>query len=381
MIIDMHCHYVFTRRFAVAGERFSFEPAVAPDGPAVDACLAPRLTRGVGWRLWKWMLGFDQRLRPGAPADEALEGWYARHLRSAAGPERFVLLAFDRYHDDAGRRPPFPERSKQRGSDMYTSNSLVRAACRAHPQRFLFGASVHPYREDAVACIDEVFAAGACLLKWIPLHQNINVRDPRTLAVLRRCAELGLPLLVHCGPEFSLATQHPEYERVGPLLDVLRELRRESRMPTVIVAHVGTPVTPLGDHASLRLTRAALTGEFADAPLYADISALTAWGKTRYLRQLARCQELHHKLLFGSDFPVPLGLPRLRRDLGAAYRDIAAEPAWPARALRVYRTVGFNEIVFRRAATLLPNVDFFAPRPGGGEGPSLTTGGAAAKLD
>ena len=134
-------------------------------------------------------------------------------------------------------------------------------------------------------------------------------------------------------------------------------------MPPTIVAHLATPVTPFGEWNSFRTLIEALLGEFADAPLYADIAALTAWSKTRWLRGIARRQHLHPKLLFGTDFPVPLALPCLRRELGQAYRQVAAEPSWPQRALQVYRHLGFNEIVFHRAAELLPNLDAFAREP------------------
>jgi predicted TIM-barrel fold metal-dependent hydrolase len=362
MIIDIHCHYTFTHRRANVAERFSFEPAERDGQPAFDSCLAPRVLRRWTWRVWPWLLGMAGRQRPGAELDRRIEEWYEQHLLARGPLQRCVLLAFDAYHDDRGRRPPFPETRRQRGSDMYTSNALIRATCRRYPDRYLFGASVHPYRAAAVACVDEVFAAGACLLKWIPQHQNIDCRDPRTISVLRRCAAVGLPLLLHYGPEFTLANQHPEYRAIAPLLDVLRQLRREGGMPTVIVAHVATPVTPLGDWRSYRLLVAALLGEFADAPLYADISALATWGKLPFLWQLAARQELHHKLLFGTDFPVPLATPRLWRDPGHAYRRVAGEASWPQRTLHIYRHLGFNEIVFHRAATLLPNVDYFARR-------------------
>ena len=54
-------------------------------------------------------------------------------ILGAEGPiEKSVLLAFDAYHDNAGQRPPFPEHNRQLGSDMYTSNTLIRDACRRH---------------------------------------------------------------------------------------------------------------------------------------------------------------------------------------------------------------------------------------------------------
>jgi hypothetical protein len=75
---------------------------------------------------------------------------------------------------------------------------------------------------------------------------------------------------------------------VEPLLEALRVLRRAGCMPTTIVAHLATPITPVGGRASYHALLAALRGEFSDAPLYADISALTSWGKVGWLRQVAR---------------------------------------------------------------------------------------------
>jgi hypothetical protein len=362
MIIDVHCHYTLTARRADVAERFSFEPPEHEGRPAYDSCVAPRLARQLKWKILRRIMRLPRGLPSGPELDEHVEAFYCRHLLADGPIERFVLLAFDEYHDDSGRRRPFPSKAGERGSDIYTSNTLVRDLCRRHPDRFLFGASVHPYRPGAVAAVEEVFAAGACLLKWIPLHQNVDVADPRTVAVLEKCAELGLPILVHYSEEFTLTTQHPEHRPLVGLLHVLRRLRRRGTMPTTIVAHLATPVAPWGERASHHLLTSAMLGDFANAPLYADISALTALSKTGWLRGIARRQELHGKLLFGSDFPVPLGWPFLRRKLG---RRVCNEirrrqPAWPNQAVEIFRHAGFNEIVFHRAAALLPNLDFFA---------------------
>ena len=368
MIIDIHCHYTLTRRQAAASERFSFEPlaeagdeqsAEAEPPTAYDSCVSPRAMARPLWRLARRALGMPPA---GAELDRLLEVKYEQHLLADGPIERFVLLAFDAAYNDDGRCPPLPGPGDQFGSDIYTSNSLIRDLCRRCPDRFLFGASVHPYRPDAAACVEEVFAGGACLLKWLPLHQNVDAADPRTVAVLRTCAALGLPVLVHYGGEFTLTTQRPEHRSVRPLLETLRELRRTGEMPCTIVAHVATPITPLGNRDSHRVLLDALQGEFADAPLYADISALTTMGKAGFLRRIVRRQELHAKLLFGSDFPVPPGLWRLRSDLGGDYRHLAVVPSWPQRAALVNRRLGFNEVVFHRAAELLPQVDFFKPR-------------------
>src|SRR5690606_28695608 len=113
----------------------------------------------------------------------------------------------------------------------YVSNTYARDLWRRHPLRILFGASIHPYRgcgdKTAVEMLDEVAASGAVLIKWLPLAQNISARDPRTVAFLRRAAELDMPMLIHYGGEKILANNHREHEDPAPLLQTLRELRQE----------------------------------------------------------------------------------------------------------------------------------------------------------
>lgn len=354
MIIDVHCHYALSARLASPEiERFSFEPAFDPRRTAYDSYLAPRSLNRLSFRMYRRLAGIDARIPPGPELDAALESWFEEHLLASGPIDRFVLLAFDEYHTAAGERPLPPTTRSERGGDMYTSNSMIRALCRARPDRFMFGASVHPYRENAVECVREVAAAGAVLLKWLPLHQNIDIADERTLAVLRACAAVGLPVLVHYNEEFTLATQHPEHMGLSALLEVLRLLRAECCMPTTIVAHVASPVTPLGIEQPFYDLCRAMLFEFADAPLYADISALTTFGKIKYLRLLANRQDLHSKLLFGTDYPVPVSVFRLRGDLGRAYKVIRACRSWPQQVAQICRTLGFNEIVFRRAESLL----------------------------
>lgn len=316
----------------------------------------------LSFRVFRWLLGISGKLPAGPPLDNRLEEIYDAHLLAAGPIDRFVLLAFDAYRDRHGRLTPPPEYPSAAGGDMYTSNSLIRAMCRARPDRFLFGASVHPYRPDAVAAVREVFAAGACLLKWLPLHQNIDIEDPRTIDVLRCCAEIGLPVLAHYNAEFTLTTNHPEQVPIAPALGVLRRLRVEGKMPTFIAAHVATPVTSWGDWEPHQQLLQAMTGEFADAPLYADISALTTLGKIRFFRALAERQELHGRLLFGTDFPVPAALWRIRDLLRREYKPTLANPSWPQRVALACRHAGFNDITFHRASMILPNLEAFAHR-------------------
>jgi predicted TIM-barrel fold metal-dependent hydrolase len=359
MIIDVHCHVGYSaRRVDPKAPRFSFEKNGAVGAPGLDSYLSPRLLSRPTWYFIRRWLGLERGLAPGEAIDSAIDKINERHWAGAPGVDRFVLLAFDEYYDDNGRVIGPSPRMGKRGGDLYVSNSLVRAMCVARPERFLFGASLHPYRteggRDACSMLEEFAVAGAVLIKWLPLHQNIRAEDPRTVAFLRAAARLRVPLLIHYGGEMSLARQHMEFAHPGPMLDVLRRLRAEGEMPTVIVAHVATPSFTWRSADGHRRLVDALLGEFADAPIYADISALAAFGRTPWLRRLAFNKPLHKKLLFGTDYPIPVMLRRFRRHIEpAAYARIAVEPSWIQQDLLLKQALGFDSCVFTQAQSLL----------------------------
>lgn len=364
--MDVHCHVGQKRRPAEPGERFSFEPAgpakdgngqpSAPGAPAWDAYLSDRLTGGLSFRLARWWLGISSG--SDRETDEGIERLLLHHILGACQLERAVALAFDEYHTNEGEALGPRARRAGRGTDLYVSNTYVRQLWRRYPRRILFGASIHPYRQSAnqtaLDMLEEVTAAGAVLIKWLPLAQNISGRDPRTIAFLRRAAELRMPMLIHYGGEKCLGNAHPEFEDPAPLLQTLRGLRAEGGMPTVIVAHVATPALwPLESGRYFRALITALLGEFSDAPLYADISALALPQRARWLKKLARTPAVHRKLVYGSDFPLPAVTWCFRRELGRLRRAIGSLESWLDRDIMLKSALGFGEDVFLRAGKLL----------------------------
>ncbi len=125
-------------------------------------------------------------------------------------------------------------------------------------------------------------------------------------------------------------------------------------MPTVIVAHVATPSFRWQSHQGCDALVEALLGEFADAPLYADISALAAFGRTPWLRRFAKQRELHRKLVWGSDYPIPVLVNMFWMSLSRdKRRRISSLPSWIERDLHLKRALGFDECVFTQAAEIL----------------------------
>jgi len=274
--------------------------------------------------------------------------------------DRVVVLALDQYHTADGEVRGPCRRGVRFGTDLYVSNTYVRQLWLRHPRRLLFGASIHPYRRwgkaTATDMLEEVAAAGAVLIKWLPLAQNIDMGHPLTMAFLRRAGEIGMPMLIHCGDEKALGNMHPEYADPTALLWAMRRLREEGKMPTVIVAHAATPALwPVTPGRTFRILVGALLGEFADAPLYADLAGLGLFNKAHWLNRLIKMRAIHHKLVYGSDFPIPPTLLAFSLQLGHLYHEIRAMPSWLDRDISLKSALGIGEDVLTRGSVLLGN--------------------------
>ena len=355
MIVDVHCHLALSaRRVDPAIERFSFEPEGARGMAGFDAYMPPRMVRSIPFRFLARRLGLDASCGPGEELDLEMERVWRHHLLECPGVDKIALLAFDEYHTDDGE-PLGPVGSGMpRGSSLYVSNSLVHAWCVAHPQKLLFCASVHPYRRGAVEALEEVHARGAVLMKWLPVTQNIDPTDERTLTFVHRAGELGMPLLIHYGGERTLRRQHAAQENPQPMLELLARLHRGGVMPPTIIAHVATPSLPWQRRPWVQYLLDAMTGPLADAPLYADIAAL--YYKGSWLKRIVddpTFAPIRNRLVFGSDFPVMPTTLFLWRRVRGHRAEIQAATSWVERSMQIMRAAGFDEAVFDRGGEVL----------------------------
>jgi predicted TIM-barrel fold metal-dependent hydrolase len=139
-----------------------------------------------------------------------------------------------------------------------------------------------------------VAANGAVLLKWLPSIQHIDPADQRLVPFYRKLAELGLPLLTHTGEESSFTWTRDE------LGDPQRLRLPLSLGVNVIAAHAASNGRNGGEPNHLRFLR--LCREYPN--LYADISALTQLNRLGHLQRLLQHDELHSRLLYGTDMPL-----------------------------------------------------------------------------
>jgi len=272
-IIDLHCH-------------------TAGIGAGGSGCfVSDALRRSYKFRLYLRAFGVTAR-EVEAQGDGLIITRIAETLAGSRHVRRAVILALDGAVDANGGLD-------RAHTEVYVPNEFVAAEVARH-SNLLWGASVNPYRPDALARLEWAKAHGAVLVKWLPSIQRIDPADPRLIPYYRKLAELHLPLLTHTGNEHSFTQATDE------LCDPDRLRRPLQQGVTVIAAHAATTGRFAGEPSLDRLAR--LMAEYPN--LYADISSLTQVNKLGDLGDALQRPELRHRLLYGTDFPL-VNMPAL----------------------------------------------------------------------
>lgn len=178
-------------------------------------------------------------------------------------------------------------------TEIFVPNEFVAREVRKY-SNLLFGASVNPYRAEALSEVQRVKQDGAVLIKWIPNIMHIDPADEAIIPFYRELVRLGLPLLVHTGQERSFVNARDEF---GDPVRLELPLKLGVR---VIAAHVAT--TGAADGVEMFERIMPLFEKYPN--LYADISSLTQLNKLGYLAQVVKKKEIHSRLVYGSDWPL-----------------------------------------------------------------------------
>jgi uncharacterized protein len=258
--------------------------AALPEGN--NGCyISPRMLKSPLFRFLLWKHG----LSPDNPREanrKYLEDLLAE-LRASMHVQQAVILGMDGAYDQGGRL------ARDR-TDFLIGNEYVLETARAYPDELLAGVSINPQRRDAIEEVHRCAEAGAVLVKVLPNAQQFNPADPRYTGFYRALAARRLPLLSHVGYEFSLIGKD---QAVG---DPTRLRLPLDEGVTVIAAHACSYGLML--YEKFLPTLLEFSTEYQN--FYADISALTLPNRFRMLLHLRRHPEIHHRLLFGTDYPL-----------------------------------------------------------------------------
>jgi hypothetical protein len=284
--------------------------AALPDGG--NGCyISRRMLRSPLFRLLAWRHGLDLS-RP-AVANSTYISHLLTQLDRSKKVGKVVLLAMDGVYDTRGRLD-------REATHFLISNDYVIAVARRHPDRFLAGVSINPQRSDAVEELERCIEGGAALVKVLPNAQHFDPAKKGYEPFYCALARHRVPLLSHIGYEFSLIGKDQSAGNLRKL-----EIALEAGVQ-VIGAHgcsQGLFFPEPYFKVFLEYTR-------RYPHFYADTSALTLPNRVRMLALLHRHPELHERLIFGTDYPLPvLSYPSLGRGY---WKALAAKTAFDRQA-------------------------------------------------
>src|SRR5215204_2011773 len=270
-------------------------------------------------------------------ADAEFAGRLVRLVSHIERRGRYRLLAFDRHY----RRDGTVNREK---TEFYVPNKYVFDLAADHPDLFEPVISVHPYRTDAVEELEAWARRGGRMVKWLPNAMGIDPSEPACDPFYAKMKELGLVLLSHGGEEKAVEAQ--EDQRLGNPLLLRRALDHGVR---TIVAHCAS----LGENEDLddpgrgrvhnfRLFMRLVEDGRYEGLVFGDISAMTQFNRIGHpLSTVIEREELHGRLVNGSDYPLPAInlLIRAKLLVRAGYID-------EAEATSLREIYGFNPLLF-----------------------------------
>jgi mannonate dehydratase len=264
---------------------------------------------------WAYPVDYAQRLffldagcAQGAPGE--IDGRYAERMRALVGDVatgfKLVLLAYDYTHTEEGERDPAR-------SAMHTPNEYAQRLAAAHPDRFEWAASIHPYRRDCVDALEWAARHGARMVKWLPPAMGIDPASTRCDRFYEAAARLGVALLSHAGEE--KAVHGAQAHAFGNPLRLRRALDHGVR---VIVAHCASTGEDVdldrGDNGpsveSFELFARLMEDPRYVGRLFGDISAIVQINRSAAtVRSILERTDWHARLLNGSDYPLPGVMP------------------------------------------------------------------------
>lgn len=243
-------------------------------------------------------------------------------------------------------------------TEFYVPNEYVFKLAEQQPDLFVPNISVNPYRPDAIAELEKWAARGARVVKWLPNAMGIDPSDSRCDPFYQKMKELDLILLSHGGEEKAVEAE--EDQKLGNPLLLRRPLDHGVK---VIVAHcagLGTnedldnPARPQVDNFDLFLRL--MDDKRYLGLVFGEISAMTQFNRVgKPLTTILQREDLHERLVNGSDYPLPAVNVLIRTRPLVKYGYLAPADAGSLKEIYQYNPLLFDFVLKR--ALKLPGTD------------------------
>lgn len=222
-------------------------------------------------------------------------------IRHMDGHGRFFIYAMDRHYLPNGTVDPA-------ATPFYVPNDYAVTLAERFPNMFVPVVSIHPNRPDALSELERWAQRGCRYVKWLSTAQGIDPSSPRNEPFYRKMREHGMVLLAHTGEELAVFSGGRQ-ELGNPLL-----LRKPLDLGVTVVAlhsaSFGKSID-LDSPGRGRVPSFELFMRLMNEPRYAgllfgDLAGLTFFNHSaEALATLLRRDDLHSRLVNGSDYPLP----------------------------------------------------------------------------
>jgi uncharacterized protein len=192
-------------------------------------------------------------------------------------------------------------------TEFYVPNNYVFDIAERFPDLFIPNISVNPYRPDALVELDKWAERGARVIKWLPNAMGIDPADPHCDSFYQRMRERDLILLSHGGEEKAVEAE--EDQKLGNPLLLRRPLDHGVK---VIVAHCAglgrneDLDSPGRELDNFDLFMRLMDDKRYEGLVFGETSAMTQFNRIgKPLTTLLGREDLHDRLVNGSDYPLP----------------------------------------------------------------------------
>jgi len=250
--------------------------------------MSPRMLRSPFLRYLLWKHGFLHLEDPLQANQKYVEDLLAE-LRGSQYIGKAILLGMDGVYDAHGSLD-------LEKTDFLVSNEYLFEVVNSYPNEFWPGVSINPNRRDAIDELDRCVEAGAKLVKVLPQGQRFDPSNRQFIPFYRMLARHKIPLLTHVGFEFSLGV-------TSQSLGDPKRLRVPLEEGVAVIAAHGCSY---GLVVYERFYRTFLELVQRYENFFVDLSALTWPNRAKMLFRLRRHPSVHDRLLFATDYPLPV---------------------------------------------------------------------------
>ncbi len=267
-----------------------------------------------------------------------------RHARSPENPGgKYHVLAFDKTHTREGK-------VDLEHTQFHVPNTVPFRLAKKYPDIFLPTISVHPYRKDALVELEKWAKRGGKVVKWLPNAMNIHPADDRLKPYYEMMKKYNLVLQTHAGHEAAVEADHAQ--SFGNPLHVRLPLNMGVKVVIAHAASLGTNVD-LDDPekkivSGFDLFMRMFTNKKYEGLLFGEISAMTQANRLPTpLATLLKRKDLHHRLVNGSDYPLPSINVVIRTGALESYGFITSQEREYLNEIYAYNPLLFDYVVKR----------------------------------